>query len=330
MLKRRPKWLARLVRTFAAVGALFGVGLVTGVLPADYHRLPHMRADAAAAWAGWATFGIAVVAAFVAYNQVKVARETREEQAQPNVVVYSEPNPHVPQILEIVIRNFGTTPAYNINITVTPPLKATPNIQTMNKIADVPIPIFPILAPGQEWRTVWDSAVERHNYVQKLQQEYDKNLWAPCEFKERALFPRHEALATYEDSKQRVFKTEGVLDFDTRVGTTFVDIETIHDLTKTIDKYLDKQNDILSGIQKRLAEFGTEHEGVWVYGSGDDGEREYRRLAAEAQAARIRKIRERTGLARLLDRPPRRSNEVPSPTQENSSEPNGSDDCRHS
>ncbi len=40
-----------------------------------------------------------------------------------NVVLYSEPNPDVPQIHELIVRNFGTTPAYAITIEVEPPIK---------------------------------------------------------------------------------------------------------------------------------------------------------------------------------------------------------------
>ena len=270
--------------------------------------LPHMRADAVTAWAAWATVAIALGAAVVGLNQFREMRLTRQEQAQPNVVVYSEPNADVPQILEIIVKNFGTTPAYDVKVKVTPPLKSTPNAQTyFQQIADVPIPDFPILAPGQQWTTVWDSAVERINYMRKLQDEYDKRLWAPCEFKERALFPRHEAVVTYTDSRNRKYETRAVLDFDMREGTMFVDIKTIHDLTNSIDKLLDKQNDILTDIHRRLAEFGTEHEGIWIYGTGDDDEREYRRKVAEAEAEQRRRFREKIGLRRPAVPPPQQT-----------------------
>jgi hypothetical protein len=267
--------------------------------------LPHMRADAVTAWAMWATVAIALGAAVIGLNQFREVRLTRQEQAQPNVVVYSEPNADVPQILEIIVKNFGTTPAYDVKVTVTPPLKSTPTAQTyFQKIADVPIPHFPILAPGQLWRTVWDSAIERENYMRKLQEEYNKRLWAPCEFKERVLFPRHEAVVTYTDSRNRKYETRAVLDFDMRKGTTFVDIKTIHDLTKELEKQLDAQNNTFTAIHKRLAEFGTEHEGVWIYGSGDDDERRYRRKAALADAEGHRQLQETIAKAQGRYRPP--------------------------
>jgi hypothetical protein len=261
--------------------------------------LPHMRADAVTAWAAWTTAAIALGAAVVGLNQFREMRLTRQEQAQPNVVIYSDANAAVPQIAEIILKNFGATPAYNVKVEVTPPLKATPNFETINKIADVPIPDFPILAPGQEWRTVWDGAIQRKSYMDKLQAEYDKRLWAPCEFNERALFPRHTRRDQIHGQPETA-SSDGIgTGLGLRDGTTWVDVKTIHDLTKDLDKHLEKQNDVLSAIHRRLAEFGTEHEGVWIYGSGDDDERKHRCRVAEAEAQRRRDIEDRTGLTRL-------------------------------
>ena len=117
----------------------------------------------------WATAAVALGAAVIGLNQLREVRRTREEQAQPNVVLYTELNHAVKQFLEIVLKNFGTTPAYDVTVSITPPLKATPNLLTGSALADVPIPDFPILAPGQEWRTGWDHSVSRKRYQDKWQ-----------------------------------------------------------------------------------------------------------------------------------------------------------------
>src|SRR5271166_428445 len=99
----------------------------------------------------WFTAAVAIATVLVAgryakqqvekaQDQVDEARRTRELQAQPNVVLYSEPNPSVWQILEVVVKNFGTTPAYDIKISITPQLQATPNHVTYPEIADIPVP----------------------------------------------------------------------------------------------------------------------------------------------------------------------------------------------
>lgn len=249
-----------------------------------------MSPEAWSAWAGWATALIALVTVIVAgryaSQQVKVARETRDEQAQPNVVLFTEPNPEVPQVLEIVLKNFGATPAYEVKIIVNSKITSTPNLETGEKLADVQIPDFPILAPGQEWRTVWDSATSRRSHQRQLRDRVGLDGFDEDDIQALTPSSEHEARVTYTDSKKRRYETPSVLDFNLREGTTWVDIKTVHDLTQMLQKRFDTMNDGLAGIHRRLAEFGTEHGGIWIYGSGDDDEREYRRQVARDEDAR--------------------------------------------
>jgi hypothetical protein len=98
----------------------------------------------------------------------------------------------------------------------------------------------------------------------------------------------HTATVTYEDSHGRDYETEAVLDSEVFKGTTWVDIKTVHDLVKLLDTQLEEQNKGLTAIHRRLAEFGTEHEGMWIYGSDDDEERQYRRAIIPAQRRETR------------------------------------------
>jgi hypothetical protein len=68
----------------------------------------------------WVTAGIAAAAGLIALGQVKEARKTRQEQAQPYVVVYMEPSQGVPKIIDLVVRNFGKTTAYNVTMEISP------------------------------------------------------------------------------------------------------------------------------------------------------------------------------------------------------------------
>jgi hypothetical protein len=221
-------------------------------------------------------------------------------------VIYTELNPSVKQFIEIVVKNFGSTPAYDVRVMIDPPLKATPNLLSKGELADVPIPEFPILAPSQEWRTGWDNSVSRKRHQKKWQPlagKTESEMTAEQKLEVQAhlsttgkndkpveqavmdmtLPARHNATAYYSDSRGKKFETKAVLDSEVFKGTTWVDIKTMHDLVQTLDKQLDEQNKGIEAIHRRLAEFGTEHEGMWIYGSDDDEERQYRRAITSAQ-----------------------------------------------
>lgn len=159
---------------FAAAVVVFLLLWGAGALGPVYRWM--VRCMQPAVWEAmgtWATAAVAIVTVLVAgryaKQQVDEVRRTREEQAQPNVVLYSEPNANSPNIHEIVLKNFGTTPAYDVRVDVTPPIRSTLNPEHEG-LGLVAIPNFPILAPGQEWRTIWDSATRRKSYLRRLPQ----------------------------------------------------------------------------------------------------------------------------------------------------------------
>ncbi|OBK19391.1 hypothetical protein A5636_18535 [Mycobacterium asiaticum] len=72
----------------------------------------------------------------------------------------------------MVIRNCGQTPAYDIAIQMKP-LDVSPyhNLITGEDVgvSNLYVPShIPMLAPGQEWRTLWDSAVKRKQHADQL------------------------------------------------------------------------------------------------------------------------------------------------------------------
>ncbi|WP_006245936.1 hypothetical protein [Mycolicibacterium tusciae] len=297
-------WPVAILVVLSVVAALD----MTGSLGPVYRWLhDHVSPEGWSALAAWATVLIAFGAAVFAWFQVREARRTREEQAQPNVVIYSELNPAVKQFIEIVVKNFGTTPAYHVKVSVTPPLTSTPNSLSGDNLYEIPIPEFLILAPGQEWRTGWDHSVTRKRYQdkwnrlaktmesertdsEKLEREYwttrqEDETTPEQRLQERFLPTRYKASVVYEDSRGKSYETEALLDSDQYKGTTWVDIKTMHDLTKMLDKHLKEHVKGLEAIHRRLVEFNTEHEGIWIYGSGDEDERQYRRKVAAAEAA---------------------------------------------
>lgn len=256
-----------------------------------WYRAVLLTSGAWSAIAAWATFAVAIIAAFVAYGQVKVARQIREEQAQPNVVAYTESTPHHMQFLDIVIRNFGTTPAYNVVVDANPEIRQSPDYEG-ERPTSIQFRKIKTLAPGQEVRTLWDYAVQREEYMEDLRQKYERRLLAPVEFRELELVSRHEVVVRYEDSHHRKYEMPSVLDFDMLRDTQFLETLGVHDLTKRITK----QTEQIKKIADALGNFSQEHKGIWVYPSDADGERQYwidyRQRVREQNTKTMQRIRE--------------------------------------
>ncbi len=118
----------------------------------------------AAGWsaiAAWVAVLVGVVAAVVALSQLAVAVRARREQTQPYIAVSLEGSEAGDEFLELVVRNYGQTAAHDARLTFDPPLQRTTDGGTA--LEDVLVPdVFPVIVPGQEWRTFWDTTVERN------------------------------------------------------------------------------------------------------------------------------------------------------------------------
>ena len=138
-----------------------------------------MGAEIASAIAESATAFIAAGALWFGAGQVKEARATRKAVAQPNVAVYVDLNPTKWQYLDFVVKNFGQTPAYAITFEGLPELDVVPyvNLHTGDVETALYIPTtIAVLAPGQEWRTIWDSAVAREEHELNRREQPHLNL----------------------------------------------------------------------------------------------------------------------------------------------------------
>ncbi len=68
------------------------------------------------------------------------ARTTRKRSTQPNVVVYVDPH-EVRGYMDLVIKDFGQTTAYNVRLTL-PPLQVTPyrDLNTGKEVKNLYVP----------------------------------------------------------------------------------------------------------------------------------------------------------------------------------------------
>ena len=212
----------------------------TDVVPTD----PIPWTDVLSAWSafgaaifGLLTLGVAIVAAVyakgqldglrrslnvasgqltVASDQLEEARTLRREQAQPYVMMSATPYEAVPEFVEIVIKNFGTTGARDVVISYTPPLVRT---DQDGGAQEVKLPgTIPFLAPGQERRTFWDSGRER------------------SEDRYRHLPTRHDVSITYVDSFDEVHTTPAVLDWDLFTSCEWIVEKGVHQGVGQLEK----------------------------------------------------------------------------------------------
>lgn len=183
------------------------------------------RAEVWLSIAQWVTVGIAAAAAIFALNQVQEARRTRERQTQPNVVAFADLNAEDWGWLDVIIKNFGQTAAYNVRLHFEPWPTVVPwvNPRTGDTVTRLPVPVIPVLAPGQEWRSLWDNGEARQRA------EFDRESFEQARgyihpsFEESLpddvgmCFAGH---VTFEDSEQRRYTNPCVLDihmfFDVR------------------------------------------------------------------------------------------------------------------
>ena len=129
-----------------------------------------------------ATGGQLVVLLFAvvyARRQVREARELREEQARPFVVVDFEPD-RVP-FMNLAVANLGRTMARNVRIEADPPLQSTVYDSGEFPLADLKLftESIPSLAPGKRIVLLFDQMIDRakaglpESYQMRLTYEWD-------------------------------------------------------------------------------------------------------------------------------------------------------------
>ncbi|MCW2653842.1 MAG: hypothetical protein QOE41_3719 [Mycobacterium sp.] len=201
-----------------------------GWLKDRWHDLTDVSSGSWLAIAVWAAVALGVIALLYASRQLKRNRELKIEQIRPHVAMFMEPHAADWHVVELVVRNYGQSAAHDVEFSfLNPPTVAQyENAHDgMVDIAELRLPgELPVLAPGQEWRTVWDSALDRHELGGSIE-------W------------RFVGTATYHDrpdqktrwrkfgaGRRRSYKTNVVLDWDDLQPVQRVELMTTHDLAK--------------------------------------------------------------------------------------------------
>jgi hypothetical protein len=193
-------------------------------------------------WAGL-TFVVLLVAAFVAWQQVKEAQglrreqdRLRKEQARPFVII----DFHLwKPIIELIIKNVGATLARKVLFEFNPPLTTTHddmpgrgNLMDLNLFKHG----IPSLAPGKEITLFFDEYLARNG--RNLPQSY-------------------EVQVSYEDTVGDDYTELMVLDLAMYLGTGGVTRHGLHDIHKRMEE--------ISGSLKKW----TDYAGLKVLTAGD-------------------------------------------------------------
>lgn len=217
-------------------------------------------ADVAAACAAWLTFVVAAVALVYAAVQVGEAKRSRQqareleiERVQPYVVAYMEPSAATNLAIDLVVKNYGQTAARDVRFSVDP----RPRRSHDNEVVAVPFPI-PILAPGQEWRTSWDSTPSRM---------------------ESALPQRHVGRVQYTGIDGRSQESEVVLDWSVFTSRRWIEVYGMHaataalrDVRDSLAKWTESPNGPLSVLVRdgeAKDDARRAQKAKWLAGNGD-------------------------------------------------------------
>lgn len=200
-----------------------------GWVQSGWQGVTNVESSTWLAWAVWAAILLAVVALVFTNRQLKLNRRLAAEQTRPQVAMFMEPHPADWHVIELVVRNFGQTAAYDIRFAFPNPPTVAEYENAADGYADVvelQLPReLPVLAPGQEWRMVWDSAVDRAEIGSGIEPRFA----GAVIYYDRPDKPRGWRLWQRERAP---LQTNVVLDWDALPPVQRVELMTTHDLAK--------------------------------------------------------------------------------------------------
>lgn len=192
------------------------------------------------ALAAWVAVMVLVAALIYAWRAYQRARAHAEELMQPNVAMFMEPAAHDWHLVELVVRNFGQTPAYGIRFEWAhpPTVGKYENVYEDRYVDIVPLNLpaeIPYLAPSQEFRIVWDSALDRRELGETIASRFDGAV-------------SYSDQPTTKGSKRagRQFRSAAVLDWATLHPVERLELLTTHDLARQEKQKLELLRNLLT------------------------------------------------------------------------------------
>jgi hypothetical protein len=153
---------------------------------------------------------VLVSAAVFAWYQLREARDLREEQGRPFVVIDIEGGR--PTLFDLVVKNTGRTIARDVRFVFDPPLESSMDHVTVDGLKMFRDGIS-TLAPGKEIRTLFDSGPSR--YEAKLPDVYAVSV-------------------TYSGRRGKPYHERVDLDFGLYWNRMYVTVRDLHDVHKEL------------------------------------------------------------------------------------------------
>ncbi|MGE5693739.1 MAG: hypothetical protein ACM4D3_00405 [Candidatus Sericytochromatia bacterium] len=239
--------------------------------------LTNLGAGAWLAIALWAAVLLGVVALVLTFRQLRRNRELQLEEIRPHVAMFMESNASDWQLIELVVRNFGKTAAHDVQFAFTnPPTvgRYESEHDGMVSVAELALPsTIPVIAPGQEWRTVWDSAISRAQLGGSIEWRFTGTVRyfdAPAKGKRRREFSRTSCWTGTTCSpceKQKLELLRALLTYfhyasqETRAEVYQTEIDGIRRATETVKERLQKrQLEDPTDVRMRPLSAGRHHE----------------------------------------------------------------------
>ncbi|MGW0161236.1 hypothetical protein ACWDUN_18200 [Mycobacterium sp. NPDC003323] len=181
--------------------------------------------------AAWAGLALGLCALLFTARVLKRNRQLKADELRPHVVVFMEPHPSDWHVIELVVRNFGQSAAHDVRLEFTTPLTVGRSEDGypdgLPEIGELRLPSeLKQLAPGQEWRTVWDSAISREEFGGQIGS-------------------RFEGTVRYRAGK-REFESAVELDWSTLQPVQRLELMTTHDLAKREKQKLELLRSVLT------------------------------------------------------------------------------------
>ncbi|HYZ67046.1 MAG TPA: hypothetical protein VE666_04440 [Mycobacterium sp.] len=195
------------------------------------------------ALAAWVAVVVGIAAVFYAWRQYQRARQEAAELMQPSVAMFMEPSATDWHLVELVVKNFGRTPAYGIRFEfANPPTVGKYESAYEDRFVDIaPLNLpseIPYLAPTQEWRIVWDSALDRRELGESIASRFDG---AVTYYAEPAPAKRGK-----RGDGRRQLRSTAVLDWATLHPVDRLELLTTHDLARQEKQKLELLRNLLT------------------------------------------------------------------------------------